>query len=420
MNIKKFIFNRKRLVFHAIWRSCTAICLFLSAALGQDLSLNEKSSVWNVEAGVDSWVLSPSVSQDAIPNYLENNTNLFLANSHTAWHYKSQSPYAKVLGDANLTQHLTFSLRTRADQQVGMRVDAVNLAWEISPQLGLRAGVTDYKTSWCRTYDTDSPWLQEIDTPCSTALFQDVTGGAPGAQVFTRQNLGNYLVQTQIGVYRPRWLGHTDQEFGFAVPSKQFQVTANDKWGVSLNALDLEQGTEFRAAYIHAKQQALSPEPQIQGNTTQAYDLIYLATDFALSAKTQLRLTHTQQNLNQTCRSSVALMGLCNWNSHMQASANSIELTHQLDSKNLLAGALSAFDMQLEEDFFNKRFDVLAQYPNGLGIQNQRAALAWRHEWTNHIFSTFQWVRAKADSSHFASHLGSSASAMGFRLAYRY
>ena len=104
----------------------------------------------------------------------------------------------------------------------------------------------------------------------------------------------------------------------------------------------------------------------------------------------------------------------------MLARSNSFELSHQLDSKNIVAFAVSAFDMQLEEVFFNPTFDLSVDYPNGLGIHNRRQAIAWRHEWTPHIFSAVQWIGAKADSVNFDTHVPSNAKAMGFRLAYRY
>ena len=420
MSYKYLLIAKSSVLFRSVAQSLIAFGFAHACAWGQVEPSNTKTSVWNLETGFDSWVLSPSAQQDTLPDYIEDNANLLLVNSHTAWQYKNQSPYLRLMGEANLTQHLTFSVRARADQQVGTRVDALQVQYEISPQMGLRAGVAEYKTSWCKSYDTDSAWIQEIDAPCSTELFEDVTGGAPGAQIYTRQTWGDYFVQTQLGLYRPQWLGYDPQEFGFAVPSKQFQVQGNDKWGVSLNALNLEQGTEFRAAYIHAKQKAYSPEPNIQGRTHQSYGLIYLAAEVAVNSSTKLRLTHTRQDLHQTCLSSVALLGQCNWNTHMLARSNSFELSHQLDSKNIVAFAVSAFDMQLEEVFFNPTFDLSVDYPNGLGIHNRRHAIAWRHEWTPHIFSAVQWIGAKADSVNFDTHVPSNAKAMGFRLAYRY
>lgn len=140
---------------------------------------------------------------DTEKSFVEDHSNLLLPNSHTQWPYQEFSGYGRLTGSLQLGSGVEASVKVRADQTVGFRVDEAFAKKNISPFLGIRAGVVDYKTSWCRTYESDTVWIREVEVICNTPQFRDVTGGAPGAQIVINNILGNYLIQSQAGIYRP-------------------------------------------------------------------------------------------------------------------------------------------------------------------------------------------------------------------------
>lgn len=182
--------------------------LLLAGCLSSASAMTDGSTGdWIFKVGVDTWQLDASVAKDPQP-WNAQNTNLLLPNAVTKWQYQPSSAFASVIGYQPISSDTHVSLKSRADQTMGLRLDEAMVQHMISPSLGLRFGVVNYKSSWCRTYEPDSGWIREVETICVTKGFRDVTGGAPGLQIFTHQAWGDYLVQSQIGMYRPLALNY--------------------------------------------------------------------------------------------------------------------------------------------------------------------------------------------------------------------
>ena len=161
--------------------SCFAakLVLVLSAALltgqvarAEDTSLEDlaQNSVikFSTQMGIDAWDLN-TPSRATTP--LKGVDRLYLPDSYTKWKYKNTSPWIKTTGQWDLTSNFSISFKARAEQSVGLLLDELNIDYRLSPMLGFRAGVLDYKTNWCRTYETDSPWIQEIHPFCTCLLY---------------------------------------------------------------------------------------------------------------------------------------------------------------------------------------------------------------------------------------------------------
>ena len=58
--------------------------------------LNQKTSEWSFQTGIDAWRLYPSVKEDLEPGFVEANSNLLLPNSYATWNYKGNSPFVKA------------------------------------------------------------------------------------------------------------------------------------------------------------------------------------------------------------------------------------------------------------------------------------------------------------------------------------
>ena len=388
-------------------------------AIAQTTELEHKST-WTYQISIDAWHWNADTGADYLPGQIEQNSNLFLPNSSNKWRYRNVSPSSWLVGNTKLSHDIDASLKMRADQVLGLRIDEAQIQKNFSPYFGIRAGVVDYKTSWCRTYEPDNGWMREIEAICNTPQLRDVTGGAPGFQIFANNTYGDYLAQGQVGLYAPLLLGYAPKEFNNLIPSPAFEVQSNKKYGLNLNALHLQTGLEARLSYIHTFQTAFSPEANLQGLTKQTSDLFYAGLSIPLTANLRSRVTHTQQVQQAVCRSQVAhINSACNLNLDIEKRSSSLEISYQLNSANLFSAGYSITTFDKNQQFFTPSADIYAQgYPSE--IQTQQASVAWRREWSNNIFTIIQHIQSKQASTFELKQIPSKGSATGFRMGYRF
>lgn len=406
---------------------CRRFTVFIALCLGSLLAHSEAivgqpaTSRWTYLIGLEAWQLSPSIDHDLQSGFDEPNSNLGLANSHTKWRYRSTAPTARVTYSTQLTPSLNSNLKARADQTLGTRVDELSLAWRVSPYLGVRSGVVDYKTSWCRTYDADSGWIRENEFICNTPQFRDATGGAPGLQVFTNIPHEDWLWQAQVGIYNPLLFHYAPTEFGNNIPSPGYQVKRNRKVGVNINALHLETATEFRLSYIHANQQAWSPESHIQGSTQQTSDLIYLGMNFPVAHKVTGRFSYLTTPQKSTCRSSVAALGNCNWNASLQKNSSALEASYMYSDKHIFSLGTNRTNFDNSSTLFNVDHSLYIDVASQLYIHAKQSSVAWRTNWERGFFSVIQYTHAsQSNGASNAALSQSKGNALGLKLAYQY
>jgi len=378
------------------------------------------STKWTYQIGADAWALDASTKNDRKKSYVEDNSNLLLPNAFTQWPYQDVSGYGRLTGSLQFGSGVEASVKVRADQTVGLRVDEAFIQKNISPFLGLRIGVVDYKTSWCRTYEPDNGWIREVEAICNTPQFRDVTGGAPGAQILVNNTLGNYLIQSQAGIYRPLLLDFAPKEFGNVVPSTNYNVVRNDKLGLNINLVNLETALEARVSYIQAIQSADSPETDLQGTTKQASDLIYIGLSFPLSHQLNFRTTHVLQILKTTCRSDVAQLGsACNLNRSDKKISTSLELTYRLDMTDAISVGFNELDWQSQETWFNPERDLFAQ-ADLFSVASRQVSMAWRREWGSGFHSIVQALQSVQKTQREGFSYPSNGWAVGVRLGYQF
>lgn len=390
------------------------VCLGQASVAAEELVISK----WSYQLGVDSWHLQPSIAHDPAP-WNAQNTNLLLPNAVTKWRYSDTSPYAAVIGSHHIQNNTFFSLKAKADQTKGLRVDEAMLQHDISPSFGVRAGVVNYKTSWCRAYEPDNGWIREVETVCLTKNFSDVTGGAPGAQILTSHTWGNYLVQNQVGIYRPLAFNYAPREFGNYTPSPNFQVERNHKLGFNINVLQTERAFEGRLSYIRADQRASLPEEDIRGTAPQTSNLWYLGVAAPITNKLSVRLTQFIQDQSIECWSLLDVTPWCNTRVTQKKSATTIELSYRLTSVDLLSMGMSQTTFDTDRRFYTAQRTWVAQdFP--FYIQTQHASAAWRHDWSNGIFGVAQVLLARQkngfDNMNFSSH----GNALGLRIGYQH
>jgi hypothetical protein len=378
------------------------------------------STKWSYQLGSDAWALDASKKKDTEKSYVEDNSNLLLPNSYTQWPYQDVSGYGRLTGSLQLGSGVEASVKVRADQTIGFRVDEAFAQKNISPFFGIRAGVVDYKTSWCRTYESDTVWIREVEVICNTPQFRDVTGGAPGVQIVINNTAGNYLIQSQAGIYRPLLLDFAPKEFGNVVPGADYRVDRNDKLGLNVNLVNLETALEARVSYIQAIQRAYSPE--LQGTTKQASDLIYIGLSFPFSSRVNVRGTHVLQLLQNTCRSEDATLAMgsaCNLNRNDRKTSTSLEIIYQVGVTDVVSLGVNEFNLSSQQTLFNSTLDVYAQ-ADLFSIKSRQISMAWRRDWGNGYYSVVQVLESEQKTQSQSSSYPSNGWGLGLRLGYQF
>lgn len=401
-----------------ILQSFSLACLsILNQAQALDSSTNAK---WSYQMGMDTWHLNPSISKDTKPGYSEENTNLLLPNAATTWDYKNASPFISINGITQLTNSTNFSLKAKADQTLGMRLDEASLQYHLSPSFGARFGVVNYKTSWCRSYESDNGWMRELEAICVTPQFQDVTGGAPGAQIFSSNTWGDYFVQSQVGIYRPLKFNYAPKEYGNLIPSQNFEVKSNRKLGFNVNVLNLQTAVEGRLSYIRANQSGYLPESDLKGNSRQTSDMWYWAIGAPITSKLNFRFTQLLQTQHSDCTSAIApFESSCNLELQLLKNSSAIELTYRVDGLNSISVGVSRTQFDLSEDYYTPSRDQHSK-SKPFYIKTQQVAAAWRHHWGDGLFSIVQIIQSNQKNGYDGLNFASHGNAIGLRMGYQF
>ncbi len=427
--ITKKLSIAKRAVGCKFWCSALTVCIsiFNGASAKAQPSIDDVDQAkWSYQLGTDAWRISASTQVDSNLGIVDERSNLLLPDTDTKWQYRNVSAYGWVIGNKPLTRDSTVAFKAQANQTLGLRVDEALIESRISPFLGARLGVVDYKTSWCRTYESNSVWIRDVEPICNFQNFRDVTGGAPGAQVFVQNTWESYLVQTQVGIYRPLLFNYAPKEFGDFVPAPSpedpYLVQSNKKVGFNINVLNLDNAIEGRLSFIKGTQQAFTPDSDKLGTTTQNNEAIYAALSFPINKTVTGRLTHFQQSQDATCLSEVAAIAACNLNYTFKKSFNAIEVASQLSPRDTLGIGLSEATYNYKESVFLSYDFFFKDDVRETKIRQLNAA--WRHHWAQGFFTNIQLIkslhRTSLTSEATNTRTPSNGYAIGLRLGYQY
>ncbi|WP_161499726.1 hypothetical protein [Limnohabitans sp. TS-CS-82] len=334
------------------------------------------------QLGVDAWRLSPKTPE-----------TLLMLPTNSEWHYKSVSPWLTFDGQMTVHRNAVLSLKVRADQAMGTHVDEMSLDWSLSPSLGFKAGVVGYKTSWCRTYDVDSPWVRENDPFCMVKTTSDASGGAPGLQVYANAPIGNYRVQGAAGIYRPLLLNYNTTEFS-NVPYPNARIDRNNKKGLSISAQNLETATEFRLGLLSADQSehvfgSWNTEPF---RVHQTYNMVFVGAAFYLSPQVQVRvqtLRHDMLSNNRSVPGSV-------WPSYLGGvdlarRSDVVEINYWHSSQDVFAFAVSRYTYDNSYTVTNYPDPGYVTDRNYYVYKNKNMSASWRHDWAKGFYTAVQW-----------------------------
>jgi len=334
------------------------------------------------QIGVDGWRLSPKTPE-----------TLLMLPTNSQWNYKSLSPWLTFDGQMTVHRNAVLSLKVRADQAMGTHVDEMSVDWSVSPSLGVKAGVVSYKTSWCRTYDIDSPWVRENDPFCMVKKTSDASGGAPGLQVYANAPIGSYRIQALAGIYRPLLLNYNVTEFSnLSYPIAH--VDRNDKKSVSISLQNLETATELRLGLLSADQsQFVYADWNAEDfRVYQHYNMVFLGAAFYVTPKVQVRLQTLRHDMASQNRSIPGgLRPSYLGGSDLERRSEVIEVNYWHTSQDMLAFAVSHY---LFDNTFSVTNFPLAGYEvdrNYYVYKNKNMSASWRHDWAKGVYTAVQW-----------------------------
>jgi hypothetical protein len=365
---------------------------------------------YNGQIGFDAWDIDTST------NNPKHERLLFLANSTPQWQYRNPSPWIRFDAQTALTDQLSANVKFRGGQSSDWRVDELNLNWEISPHLALAAGIVDYKLSWCRVYDVESPWARENDPFCTTRSTDQGVGAAPGIQIFNQAMSGRWFFQSSIGAYNPLLLDYNKKDFSNTTLIGQSRVTKNQRYGVNLSALHTPTATEFRIGQQILDQTArydlwngVAPLTDFHKSGT----VTFAGVAFTALPNWQLRLTALDSKIHGNWED---LIWDGQWAQTMKRKSLSIESIHRVNSTNTLAFAMSEYRIYVDD------YEKISRtaYPTDF-LVNKLYSVAWRKEWQKGFFTVIQASRSESNLSFF--DIGSDnihGTAYGARLGWRF
>lgn len=368
-------------------QALAALGLLASAAFAQS-DWDIKSSV---QVGADAWHLSSAAADEPARRFL------WMPNSASTWQYRDAAPWYTLQSQLRTGSQGEWVLRARGNQGYGSALDQLSYAHAISPTLGLRAGILDYRATWCREYDLDNPWVRETDPFCTVRFINLATASSPALQVYAKADVGDYQVQGVAGLYRPAALGFEPREFSNLLLPESATVTKNHKHALSVNAINTQTATQWRISWIGANQRLFDSalmqfnDPAFyarsQLNYEQAVSTYFVGVSWQLLPGLRSRLTHLNSQLRAQCEFLNPAAGdpeSCG--NRFYKSSIVWELGYQLSAADVLSLAASQYQSRQAGTSEQPKYEA----------RNRSVSLAWRRDWPQGFFSAVQLTHARA------------------------
>ena len=370
------------------WLCCALIA---TAAQAEDDGSYPLQFRFHGEVGFDAWDINKNAQTPVMDRLL------FLADSTPQWSERNPSPWIRFDSEAWFSPQLSGRFKFRGSQSSDWRIDELNLNWQASPLLGATVGVVDYKTSWCRAYDVDSPWVRENDPFCTVRTTEQATGAAPGAQLHTNWTAGAWMWQALIGTYNPLLLDYDEEEFNNTpLPNASF-VKSNRKHGISVNAVHLHTGAEFRLSYLDTEQLGKHQPSQnaLFYDKPQDVAVIYVGLSLPVHPRLQLRLTQLDSRLNSRFYPSDSPAWIFDYTYRRESTT--AELYWKLNEQNTIGLGFSKYSAD-EKTVITRKIDVNEKYQRrASSFTNQLWSISWRRDWSRKVYTAIQWSESQSE-----------------------
>lgn len=405
----------------------------------KEVSIEQTSAFWediatqrHIQIGVDTWQLDKKLAPNVQSDY-SNSDMLFLADSFPHGQYQNPNTWAKIDAEAR-KDNTVLRLRYDNNQSVGSRIDELSLDWAYN-RLGIRVGVLGYKVSWCRSNDLDSPWIRENDPFCVVRTTSAPIKSSPGVQGYLNSQLGSFKIQAVAGIYRPMMANYDTREFTTFAITGDSKVIQNNKYGMSINAIDLDKGLELRLSYLRSNQMVNYVQEQLPTHRVdQNVDVWYAAASTNISPFVNLRLSYfdSHEDAQRKYPAGFITPGDTNPEIFLTLKRHRIskvfELNYQHTARDVFSLAYShysAIDNQLVASRVSQSNITYAGLLHD--ASNTSTSLGWRRDWQKGIFTVVQITQADLKQIYIkkigvtsTKYADSNGRAIGFRLGYSF
>jgi hypothetical protein len=416
--------------------SALMLCLCTSIIQAKDGVTEQSYAFWEdlqtahkIQVGIDTWSLRKNLGE---PGLFDNTSVLYLADSQPEGNYTNPATWIKIDAEAR-TENKVMRFRYDNNQSVGSRIDELSMDLGFHA-VGVRAGILGYKVSWCRTHDVDSPWIRENDPFCVVRTTSTPIKSAPGVQIYVNTLLEGFKVQSLIGVYSPLLFNYDTREFtNYALTDNH--VFKNNKYGATINAINLENGLELRLSYLRSDQASnynsvASPTQRIEQNT----DVAFAAVSANISPVVNLRLSYFSSREHANLKYPPGFVSPGDtfqdnfYSFKRKRTSKVLEMNYQHSPRDVLSIAYSKYDAN-DRRQFTEQLNLLPDDSYTINTRynftNTSTSASWRHDWQRGIFTIIQITRADltqdinaATSSATSERTHSTGKALGFRLGY--
>jgi hypothetical protein len=383
----------------------------MTSAQAQSPWLPDASYQYTGALGLDAWDIDHNASSESYERVL------FLANSTPQWSERNPSPWFRLDAHAQLTSDVSGRFKIRGSQSSGTRVDELNLKWDLSPSLGGSVGVVDYKTSWCRTYDVDSPWVRENDPFCTVKTTDQATGAGPGIQLHANSHFNNWSAQYHLGWFNPLLFDYNEEDAANTTLNFESKVIKNQKVGAGVSWLHHATATELRLGLLHTNL-VVDWDPYGDGGPLiplkASNQLMFIGLNVYPTPFWSVRLTYLNEDYKGTW-----LSGDQNWRSRTRQSA-SLENSLRINSNNTLAMAVAHYRIRVQDRYRSHPDDPWTAFPQDT-FDNVIYSVTWRKDWSPTFFTALQASRSRSVFDFYSLGKSSpSGTAYGLRVGLRF
>jgi hypothetical protein len=220
------------------------------------------------------------------------------------------------------------------------------------------------------------------------------------------------LIQTLVGIYRPKAFGYNKDEFSNVANTKG--VAINNRWGWSVNALNLDNASEFRLSWLAARQENNRDEGGYRGQDAGA---IYLGASFHATERLNIRTYMFNSLVRQGSYSNPPTYTHILDNSMVRKS-KVIELIYQINGQNTVGIGMSRYTNNWNLTGMNG-YEFYTN-PNYYRFTQKGSSITWRHDWERGIHTALQWTTSENDQVFANLAAKAKGTALGLRLGFTY
>ena len=249
-----------------------AIITVLTLLMIAFVAKNAHCATIDIQTGADYWGV-PSHQVRYLPNYAPPNQ------------FHNLNPFFKAISRHEFNDSLAAMGKVRYSQVDGLYIDQASVEYK-TELATLRVGVLPYRATWCEYLNFNSVWIKEPDAFCSYKSLADSVNSGSGVQALSSISRWGWVFDGQIGYYDNTLYNQSKTQGAVYVKTGDYQ--SDKRYGLNINAMDLETGNQIRVSYIKADQ-------QIDGTVPRHYqfDTVFAGVEFNQIDDLSIKLTAT-------------------------------------------------------------------------------------------------------------------------------